>query len=105
MTPCGTTGKPTASTDLLRRPRLRGLRRTLGDDDRQPVIGHVGPLPWAGSMFGMTSDLGSYRGEFRFVFYTLPGRYEQTVDFYGQVLEFTVVGGFPSSAYSGERAQ
>ncbi len=39
------------------------------------------------------------RGEFRYVFYTQPGRYQATVNFYSQVLGFDIRGGFPGGTY------
>ncbi len=42
----------------------------------------------------MNSELADYRGEFRYVFYAVDGRYEETLGFYSRVLDFPVVGGF-----------
>lgn len=47
----------------------------------------------------MNGRFDTYRGEFRYVFYALPGLYEQTLRFYAEVLAFPVVGGFPGGTY------
>ena len=48
----------------------------------------------------MTSDevLARYRGEFRYVFYTGSARYQPTVEFYRECLDFPVVGGLVNPA-------
>ncbi len=40
-----------------------------------------------------------YRAEFRYVFYAAPGRYDETVRFYHETLEFPIVGGFTNGTY------
>jgi catechol 2,3-dioxygenase-like lactoylglutathione lyase family enzyme len=47
----------------------------------------------------MARVLACYRGEFRYVFYSDPGKYEKTVAFYTDTLGFPVVGGFPGGTY------
>ena len=48
----------------------------------------------------MSEETG-FRGEFRYVFYSLPGRYEKTVAFYCETLLFPKVGGFEHGTYVG----
>jgi catechol 2,3-dioxygenase-like lactoylglutathione lyase family enzyme len=48
----------------------------------------------------LNSEVG-YRGEFRYVFYSLPGRYDDTVAFYCETLGFPKVGGFEHGTYVG----
>ena len=48
----------------------------------------------------MPTDTGS-RGEFRYVFFSQPGLYGQTVAFYNETLGFPRVGGFEHGTYIG----
>ena len=49
----------------------------------------------------MAQGLDRYVGEFRFVFYAPAGRYEATVAFYRDTLDFPIIGGFPGGTYIG----
>lgn len=65
------------------------------------VAAPAAAVPAAAATNRALTEETRFRGEFRYVFFASPGRYEKTVAFYCETLGFPKVGGFEHGTYVG----